>query len=242
LQEEQLGSSSLCQIRSLDLSSLRIRDTGSVFTLGSPFQQLQELVLDDNQLLSLAPLAGLTSLMVLRANGNKLGTAEPVEQALNRMLVSQSPHRGGDAGGVSTGMNPGGGGGSGEGTPGTAWGGSGLKGSTGGLSNTSSTPPAVHGQEDEHEWVQGRELVMLPNLEVLQINGNGLSSLVPLQLQCLTGLRTLHAAGNELSRLEGLEGLGCLRELVLSKNKIRWVLEALPSRCWPGMGWWLCCM
>ena len=231
MQEEQLGSSSLCQIRSLDLSSLRIRDTGTVFTPGSVFQQLQELVLDDNQLLSLAPLAGLTSLLVLRANNNKMGAAEAAGQALVPMLPQQGPATAGASSSMYAGSIAAGGGGM-AGTDGVL---STVVGGTLGKYSSQGSTSSIgygdtgglglqQGEEREQQWQlphYQRELVMLPNLEVLQINGNGLSSLVPLQLRCLTGLRTLHAVGNELSRLEGLEGLGCLRELVLSRNKLR---------------------
>jgi Leucine-rich repeat (LRR) protein len=51
--------------------------------------------------------------------------------------------------------------------------------------------------------------------------GCGLASLVPLQLQCLPALRSLFVQGNELSRLDGLEGLLQLKELVADKNRIR---------------------
>lgn len=62
---------------------------------------------------------------------------------------------------------------------------------------------------------------LLPSLQTLQLAGCGLTSLVPLQLQCLSALRSLFVQGNELSRLDGLEGLVQLRELVADKNRIR---------------------
>jgi Leucine-rich repeat (LRR) protein len=63
--------------------------------------------------------------------------------------------------------------------------------------------------------------VFLPSLQTLHMAGCGLASLVPLQLQCLPALRSLFVQGNELSRLDGLEGLLHLKELVADKNMIR---------------------
>lgn len=71
---------------------------------------------------------------------------------------------------------------------------------------------------------------MLTSLHTLHLSGCGLTSLVPLQLQRLPALRSLFVQGNELSRLDGLEGLGLLRELVADKNKLRvFEPEALSS-------------
>lgn len=78
---------------------------------------------------------------------------------------------------------------------------------TGPQGPTSSTPTAPK--------------VFLPSLQTLHMAGCGLASLVPLQLQCLPALRSLFVQGNELSRLDGLEGLLQLKELVADKNRIR---------------------
>jgi Leucine-rich repeat (LRR) protein len=167
-QEEQLGSScSLSAIRSLDVSGLRIRDVGSVFVPGTPFASLAELVLDDNTVSSLAPLAGLAALQVLKLSNNRLGEADPA-----CISFAMSVQAGEQAAG-STAQN------------------------------------------------QQQLQSLLPNLQVLQLSGNGLTSLRPLQLQWLPGLRSLFVGGNELQRLDGLEGLGQLRELVADRNKIR---------------------
>lgn len=165
LQEEQLGSScSLTAIRSLDVSGLRIRDVGSVFIRGTPFASLAELVLDDNPISSLAPLAGLTALQVLKLSNSRLADADPscISFAVPVQAIEQA-----------------------------------------------ASSAAVQLQP------------LLPNLQVLHIAGNGLTSLRPLQLQWLPGLRSLFVSGNELQRLDGLEGLGQLRELVADRNKIR---------------------
>lgn len=73
---------------------------------------------------------------------------------------------------------------------------------------------------------------LLPSLRTLQLAGNGLTSLVPLQLQCLPALCSLFVQNNELSRLDGLEGMVQLRELVADRNRLR-CAGAIRN------GWWL---
>jgi Leucine-rich repeat (LRR) protein len=146
-----------------------------VFTAGTPFASLAELVLDDNTISSLAPLAGLTSLQVLKLNNNRLGEADPagISFAVQLPVASLTI---GTAAGVAT-------------------------------------------PQQQQQAAQYQSL--LPNLQVLHLAGNSLTSLRPLQLQWLPGLRSLFVSGNELQRLEGLEGLGQLRELAADRNKIR---------------------
>ncbi|XP_048830995.1 leucine-rich repeat-containing protein 9 [Brienomyrus brachyistius] len=62
---------------------------------------------------------------------------------------------------------------------------------------------------------------LMESLEVLHLGHNGISSLASLQLSRLTGLRALFLQGNEISHVEGLEGLQHLRELALDGNRIR---------------------
>uniref|UniRef100_S4RKE8 Leucine rich repeat containing 9 n=1 Tax=Petromyzon marinus TaxID=7757 RepID=S4RKE8_PETMA len=62
---------------------------------------------------------------------------------------------------------------------------------------------------------------IMERLEVLHLAYNRISSLALLQLGRLTGLRTLYLQGNEISRVEGLEGAAALRELVLDANRVR---------------------
>lgn len=69
--EEQLGHTQYSAIRSLDLSGLKIRDVGSVFTAGG-FDLLQQLVLDNNALSSLTGITHLRNLRVLKASNNRL--------------------------------------------------------------------------------------------------------------------------------------------------------------------------
>lgn len=71
---------------------------------------------------------------------------------------------------------------------------------------------------------------LLLSLQTLHLAACGLTSLVPLQLQHLPALRSLFVQANKLSRLDGLEGLVQLRELVADKNLIRCVTGA------PSMG------
>ena len=63
---------------------------------------------------------------------------------------------------------------------------------------------------------------MLEKLEVLHLGYNGISDLAALQLNRLVGLKSLFLQGNEIVRVEGLEGLAELRELVLDRNKVQY--------------------
>ncbi|CAF1195882.1 unnamed protein product [Didymodactylos carnosus] len=66
---------------------------------------------------------------------------------------------------------------------------------------------------------------VLENLEVLHLAYNNISDVVSLQLSKIPSLRSLFLQGNEISKVEGLESLRNLRELVLDKNKIRVITE-----------------
>jgi Leucine-rich repeat (LRR) protein len=155
---------------------LRIRDVGTVFTAGTPFASLAELVLDDNTVSSLAPLAGLTALQVLKLNNNRLVEADPA--------------------GISFAIQ--------------------LPATTSGLATGTAAGVPTPQQQQAVQYQS-----LLPNLQVLHLAGNGLTSLRPLQLQWLPGLRSLFVSSNELQRLDGLEGLGQLRELAADRNKLR---------------------
>ena len=63
---------------------------------------------------------------------------------------------------------------------------------------------------------------VLEKLEVLHLGYNGISDLAALQLNRLVGLKSLFLQGNEIVRVEGLEGLAELRELVLDRNKVQY--------------------
>ncbi|CAF3420460.1 unnamed protein product [Rotaria sp. Silwood1] len=67
--------------------------------------------------------------------------------------------------------------------------------------------------------------VVLENLEVLHLAYNNITDLVALQLNKIPSLRSLFLQGNEITKVEGLEALRNLRELVLDKNKIRVITE-----------------
>ncbi|XP_047249203.1 leucine-rich repeat-containing protein 9 isoform X2 [Girardinichthys multiradiatus] len=62
---------------------------------------------------------------------------------------------------------------------------------------------------------------LMGSLEVLHLSHNGISNMANLQLSRLTNLRALFLQGNEISQVEGLEGLHQLRELVLDRNRIK---------------------
>ncbi|UJR26994.1 hypothetical protein I4U23_008301 [Adineta vaga] len=67
--------------------------------------------------------------------------------------------------------------------------------------------------------------IVLENLEILHLAYNNISDLVTLQLNKIPSLRSLFLQGNEITKVEGLESLRNLRELVLDKNKIRLITE-----------------
>uniref|UniRef100_A0A671WDP9 Leucine rich repeat containing 9 n=1 Tax=Sparus aurata TaxID=8175 RepID=A0A671WDP9_SPAAU len=62
---------------------------------------------------------------------------------------------------------------------------------------------------------------LMGSLEVLYLSHNGISNMANLQLSRLTNLKALFLQGNEISHVEGLEGLQKLRELVLDRNRIK---------------------
>uniref|UniRef100_A0A3B3D7C6 Leucine rich repeat containing 9 n=1 Tax=Oryzias melastigma TaxID=30732 RepID=A0A3B3D7C6_ORYME len=62
---------------------------------------------------------------------------------------------------------------------------------------------------------------LMGGLEVLHLSHNGISNMANLQLSRLTNLKSLFLQGNEISQVEGLEGLQQLRELVLDRNRIK---------------------
>ncbi|XP_026195346.1 leucine-rich repeat-containing protein 9 isoform X2 [Anabas testudineus] len=66
---------------------------------------------------------------------------------------------------------------------------------------------------------------LMSSLEVLHLSHNGISNMANLQLSRLTNLKALFLQGNEISQVEGLEGLHQLRELVLDRNRIKALAE-----------------
>ncbi len=66
---------------------------------------------------------------------------------------------------------------------------------------------------------------IMPNLEVLHLAYNGINDLIGLQIGRLISLKALFLQGNDIVRIEGLETLRDLRELVLDKNKIKVIGE-----------------
>ncbi|KAM3920127.1 leucine-rich repeat-containing protein 9 [Leptodactylus fuscus] len=66
---------------------------------------------------------------------------------------------------------------------------------------------------------------IMESLEVLHLGYNGISNLPQLQLSRLKNLKSLFLQGNEISQVEGLEGLQYLQELVLDHNRIKMIAE-----------------
>ncbi|XP_077946052.1 leucine-rich repeat-containing protein 9 isoform X1 [Gasterosteus aculeatus] len=62
---------------------------------------------------------------------------------------------------------------------------------------------------------------LMESLEVLHLSHNGISNMANLQLSRLTNLKALFLQDNEISQVEGLEGLHQLRELVLDRNRVK---------------------
>uniref|UniRef100_A0A8D3DG26 Leucine rich repeat containing 9 n=1 Tax=Scophthalmus maximus TaxID=52904 RepID=A0A8D3DG26_SCOMX len=74
-------------------------------------------------------------------------------------------------------------------------------------------------------WPTGSLEPLMGSLEVLHLSHNGISNMANLQLSRLTNLKALFLQGNEISHVEGLEGLHQLRELVLDRNRIKALAE-----------------
>ncbi|CAG2238484.1 Leucine-rich repeat-containing protein 9 [Mytilus edulis] len=66
---------------------------------------------------------------------------------------------------------------------------------------------------------------VMESLEVLHLGYNNIKDMAALQLGRLTSLKALFLQGNEILKVEGLEGLHDLRELVLDRNKIKNIFE-----------------
>ncbi|XP_059173305.1 leucine-rich repeat-containing protein 9-like isoform X2 [Physella acuta] len=73
---------------------------------------------------------------------------------------------------------------------------------------------------------------VLENLEVLHLGYNGIKDMAALQLNRLPSLKALFLQGNEITKVEGLDGLHDLRELVLDKNKIKQLTEFSFANQW----------
>ncbi|XP_033624638.1 leucine-rich repeat-containing protein 9-like [Asterias rubens] len=81
-------------------------------------------------------------------------------------------------------------------------------------------------KEDQADlYSPGNFTPILENLEVLHLGYNGISDLIKLQISRLPSLKALFLQGNEISKVEGLESLQDLRELVLDRNKIKGLSE-----------------
>eukprot|EP01112_Ceratiomyxa_fruticulosa_P021135 TRINITY_DN7362_c1_g1_i1.p1 TRINITY_DN7362_c1_g1~~TRINITY_DN7362_c1_g1_i1.p1 ORF type:complete len:272 (+),score=57.09 TRINITY_DN7362_c1_g1_i1:280-1095(+) len=64
------------------------------------------------------------------------------------------------------------------------------------------------------------------NLEVLELSHNQISNIPSLHLHLFRSLKVLILSGNQITKIEGLEGLEQLRKLVLDKNRIKSFEEA----------------
>ncbi|KAK9533678.1 hypothetical protein VZT92_008781 [Zoarces viviparus] len=78
-----------------------------------------------------------------------------------------------------------------------------------------------YGRQSKGKGETGPLEPLMGSLEVLHLSNNGISNMATLQLSRLTNLKTLFLQGNEISQVEGLEGLHQLTELVLDRNRIK---------------------
>ena len=151
-------------------------------------------------LTSISGLHRLDKLTVLRLNHNRI-----------RKLGSGGNHIHGGGGGGSN-KNRGGSGGSG----GSSGGGGGGGGGNGGLSDK-------NGSHHDSRGSGGFGLSGLPNVEILQLGYNHVTDLSSLNLHMLSELKVLFVQGNDIVRVEGLNACYKLRELVMDKNRIKFV-------------------
>nr|XP_056707726.1 leucine-rich repeat-containing protein 9 [Euleptes europaea] len=66
---------------------------------------------------------------------------------------------------------------------------------------------------------------IMQSLEVLHLGYNGIANLALLQISRLKNLKFLFLQGNDISHIEGLEGLQLLQELVLDHNRVKMIGE-----------------
>ena len=66
---------------------------------------------------------------------------------------------------------------------------------------------------------------VLTSLHVLQLASNGIAKLSPLQLHRLPSLKALFMQNNDVSTLEGFEEFPSLIELVLDRNKVKYIAD-----------------
>ncbi|XP_053132331.1 leucine-rich repeat-containing protein 9 isoform X2 [Hemicordylus capensis] len=66
---------------------------------------------------------------------------------------------------------------------------------------------------------------IMESLEVLHLGYNGITSLALLQISRLKNLKFLFLQGNDISQIEGLDGLLFLQELVLDHNRVKMISE-----------------
>ena len=89
--------------------------------------------------------------------------------------------------------------------------------------NNKKGPPVVHSSDDVTSPQSFTPV--LERLEVLHLGYNGISNLKALQLSRIPNIKALFLQGNEISKVEGIQGLQELRELVLDQNKIKTLSE-----------------
>ncbi|KAJ1494090.1 hypothetical protein T484DRAFT_1766595, partial [Baffinella frigidus] len=177
---EKLGHKFYEHVSELDLSSNKIRDTAACIT-GEMFPGLRVLNLDNNQISDPSGLTGLSCLVVLRLNHNRIDNVGPEKKA----------HPDAEPVGLQV---------------------------LGVLRLNHNRIDNVGPEKKAHPDAEPVGLQTLSALEVLQLGFNDIHSLLPIKHLPLGALK-----GNDISKIDGLDGLSQLRELVLDKNKVRHV-------------------
>ncbi|KAM9294045.1 leucine-rich repeat-containing protein 9 [Gastrophryne carolinensis] len=89
----------------------------------------------------------------------------------------------------------------------------------------SSSGYGQHGKANRDTLFGETLTPIMQSLEVLHLGYNGISNLYQLQLGRLRSLKALYLQGNEISQVEGLDGLQFLQELFLDHNRIKVISE-----------------
>jgi Leucine-rich repeat (LRR) protein len=221
--EDKIGQRYFDHLRELDLCQMRVRDIGDVF-FASDFEQLEEINLDSNLVSDPSGLCALPKLAVLRMNGNRIedrplwtpqtlksasaSRAREVEKREKMLAV-------GDEARVEAARTDGGAGATGGGAAAAA--------GVGGVARLAAAEdPADAADAGMTELLE--QSPPFPSLEVLQLGANSIVAVSSLRLSVLAkSLKVLFLQDNDISKLEGLEALCNLEELVLDRNRIKFL-------------------
>ena len=219
--EDKVGRRYFSHLRELDLCQMRVRDISGVF-FASDFEQLEEINLDSNLVADPGGLCMLPKLTVLRMNGNRIED-RPMwsPQCLKAVLRARDAEQKAkeeaakEAAANAT-----------EGNKAAA-----AAAAVAAAGATAAARAAsIASNLDALEIAEGEEEDLLrwsppfPSLEVLQLGANSIVSVSSLRLGALAkSLKVLFLQDNDISKLEGLDALCNLEELVLDRNRIKFL-------------------